>query len=70
MQYKILIILCIFNYSESFWKYTENNINDINIKQKNLGFNEMEIKHLEEIHNFIQNHSLGVSLSTLMVRNC
>ncbi|KAM7349164.1 general transcription factor 3C polypeptide 1 isoform 1-T4 [Cochliomyia hominivorax] len=54
-------------HQESLWKYTENSLDNIKEKLDNLGFNEMQQKHLEEIHNFIERHTLGVSISHLMI---
>ncbi|XP_037828780.1 general transcription factor 3C polypeptide 1 isoform X2 [Lucilia sericata] len=51
---------------DSLWKYTDNSLDNVKQKRDDLGFNEMEQKHLEEIHNFIERHTLGVSISHLM----
>lgn len=36
-------------------------------KLADCGFNKMEQKHLEEIHDFIEKHKLGVSIIDLLV---
>lgn len=57
----------LYRFRDSLWKYTDNSLEIIKQKLNHLGFNEMEQKHLEDIHNFIERHSLGVSISNLMV---
>uniref|UniRef100_A0A1A9WA75 B-block_TFIIIC domain-containing protein n=1 Tax=Glossina brevipalpis TaxID=37001 RepID=A0A1A9WA75_9MUSC len=51
---------------ETLWKYTDFNIDMAREKSKQFGFNEMEQERLIEIHNFIENHNLGVTVTELM----
>uniref|UniRef100_A0A1B0AFE8 B-block_TFIIIC domain-containing protein n=1 Tax=Glossina pallidipes TaxID=7398 RepID=A0A1B0AFE8_GLOPL len=51
---------------ETLWKYTDFDIGMTREKSRQLGFNEIEQKRLVEIHDYIENHNLGVTVTELM----
>lgn len=60
-----LISFLIFR--DATWNYNETCLANIKEKIESFGFSRTEQKHLEEIHNFIEKHELGVSMDCLMV---
>ena len=53
-----------FNCSEAVWIYNENNLETL--KQFVRG-SHSEWQNLVEVHNFIEQHKLGVAVTDLMV---
>lgn len=54
-------------FSEAYWKYNDKTLNCVKARMIESNFSDMEQKHLEEIHNFIEKHKLGVSILDLLV---
>ncbi|XP_073816879.1 general transcription factor 3C polypeptide 1 [Musca autumnalis] len=50
---------------EAYWKYNDKTISSVKPRMIECNFSDMEQKHLEEIHNFIEKHKLGVSILDL-----